>query len=210
MKTRGSQSGLSLVELMVGTALGLLLVAAAIRLLAAQWQEHRAATTELKLMQELDAAADLVARDLRRAGHWSDAAAGMAAAAASAPANPYAAMAPSAAASDAASFSYSRDTVENHRLDGNEQFGFRLRSGVIELQLGLGNWQALTDPATLRVTAFEIVPQLRRLSLLEHCPVECPGAAAAADAAVERTSSRTVHVRNDAVSGHCPPRGGMP
>ena len=37
--------------------------------------------------------------------------------------------------------------TENGIVDSNERFGFRLRNGAIEMQLGDGNWQALTDPA---------------------------------------------------------------
>ena len=40
----------------------------------------------------------------------------------------------------------------------NEQFGFRLRNGALEMQLGAGNWQALTDSGTVTVTAFSATP----------------------------------------------------
>lgn len=215
--------GLSIVELLVGLAVGLLLSAAAVTLLAAQWREHRAASVELRLMQELRSAADLIARDLRRAGHWGDAAAGLpASGAAAAPANPYAALAPSATASDAASFGYSRDALENHLLDSNERFGYRLRRGIVELQLGDGNWQALTDAGTLRVTRFEITPRTQDLALLAHCGRPCPAgqscdarlrirslvvdlaARAVAEAGVERRLRSEVRVRNDQLLGRCP------
>ena len=158
---RRCQTGLSLVELMIGLALGLFISAAGFAAFAEQWREHRHATLAMRLQQDLRSAAELVARDLRRAGYW-------AAPAASRP-NPYAAFAPQAAASDAASYAYSRDAIENHVLDGTEQFGLRLRRGVIELQLGAGGWQALTDAGTLVVTEFLLEPRLQQLSLLEHC-----------------------------------------
>ena len=50
-------------------------------------------------------------------------------------------------------------------VDGNEQFGFRLRNGAIEPQLGEANWQALTDPATLIVTSLEVFAAGRGNSL---------------------------------------------
>ena len=62
---------------------------------------------------------------------------------------------------------------ENGSLDGNERFGFRLRNGAIELQLGDGNWQALTDPATLTVTAFEVAPRTEEPSLERFCAGPC-------------------------------------
>lgn len=215
--------GLSVVELLVGLAVGLLISAAAVTLLAAQWREHRAAGVELRLLQELRGAADLITRDLRRAGHWGDAAAALPTApGASAPTNPYAALAPAAAASDAAGFGYSRDAAENHLLDANERFGYRLRRGVIELQLGAGNWQALTDAGSLQVTRFEITPRTQEWSLLEHCATNCPAGAscdarlrvrslvvelaarALGEPGVERRLRSEVRVRNDELLGGCP------
>jgi prepilin peptidase dependent protein B len=215
--------GLSLVELVVGLAVGLIVVAAAITLLAAQLREQRSAGLEMRLMQELRGTTDLITRDLRRAGHWGDAAAGLWAGAASAPsANPYAALAPVGAASGGASFSYSRDAAENHLLDANEQFGLRLRNGVIELQLGAGNWQALTDAGSMNVTEFEVRPSVQEVPLLEHCPRPCPAGAtceprlqwrslavritarATADPAVQRRLQTHLQLRNPAVLGACP------
>ncbi len=211
---RRSQAGVSLVELMVGLALGLFIAAAAFAAVIEQWREHRHATLAMRLQQDLRSAADVIARDLRRAGHW-------AAPAASAP-NPYAAFAPQGAASDAASYAYSRDAVENHILDSAEQFGLRLRRGVIELQLGAGAWQALTDANTLVVTELALAPRAQNVSLLEHCPRECAAGAscdvhvgvrsvalriaarAAEDASLIRRIDTLVRLRNDDIAGACP------
>ncbi|HRP28880.1 MAG TPA: prepilin-type N-terminal cleavage/methylation domain-containing protein, partial [Burkholderiaceae bacterium] len=149
-----ARRGFTLVELLVGLALALLVVAGGGALLTSQIRDHRALVLEARLMQDLRTAADLVARDLRRAGYWGDAGAGVWSADAAPRDNPYAALAPDDAASDAASLRYSRDTAENHVVDGNEQFGFRLRNRAIEIQLGSGNWQALTDATLLAVTEF--------------------------------------------------------
>lgn len=211
---RQRQTGLSLVELMIGLALGLFIAAAGLAAFAEQWREHRHATAAMRLMQDLRSAGEVIARDLRRAGHW-------AAPAASTP-NPYADFAPQAAASDAAQFAYSRDAVENDVLDGNEQFGLRLRRGVIEMLLGAGQWQALTDAGTLVVTEFVLQPRVDSISLLEHCAVPCPPGAscdarvevrrlairitarAADDASLVRRLETLVRLRNDGVSGACP------
>lgn len=208
------QHGLSLVELMVGLALGGLITAAGISLLVSQWREHRSVTAAMRLMQDLRSASDVITRDLRRAGHWADPIA--------ATANPYASFAPGAAASDAARFAYSRDASENHVLDSNEQYGLRLRNGVIELLLGAGNWQALTDAGTLWITEFSVQPQVQSVPLLEHCPRPCPAGAicdarvevrslivriaarAVADATVVRHLASRVRLRNDVVLGACP------
>ncbi len=218
------QRGLSLVELMIGLAIGLFITAAGFSVLVGQWRDHRSATAAMRLMQDLRSASDVITRDLRRAGHWADPSVAMAASAASgAVANPYVTFAPASAASDAARFAYSRDVVENRLLDGNEQFGLRLRNGVIELLLGAGNWQALTDAGTLQVTAFSVLPSTQTVSLLEHCGRPCPAGAAACDArlvlrslvvsitaratddaSLVRQLTSQVRIRNDGVIGACP------
>ena len=58
------------------------------------------------------------------------------------------------AASDAARYAYSRDATENQSLDGTEQFGLRLRRGVLELQIGASGWQALTDAGVPRFASY--------------------------------------------------------
>jgi type IV pilus assembly protein PilW len=218
------QRGLSLVELMIGLALGLFITAAGFSVLVGQWREHRSAITAMRLMQDLRSASDVITRDLRRAGHWADPTVALSASVASgAVANPYAAFVPASAASDAARFAYSRDAVENHLLDGNEQFGLRLRNGAIELLLGAGNWQALTDAGTLQVTAFSLEPSTQVVSLLEHCARPCLAGASACDARIElrslivritaratddaslvRQLTSQVRIRNDGVIGACP------
>lgn len=221
--TTHRQRGFTLVELLVGLALGLLVVAAGMLLLAQQLHEQRALLIEARLMQDLRTAADLVARDLRRAGHWGDSGAGVWSAPSTPLTNPYAALAPASAASDAASYAYSRDATENHALDGNEQFGLRLRNRAIELQLGAGNWQALTDATLIEITALTITPTSEEIDLGSMCNKPCPeadatcpprqivsslsvliAARAVADASVTRSLVSQVRLRNDALTGACP------
>jgi prepilin peptidase dependent protein B len=221
--TATSQRGLSIVELLVGVALGLVVAAAAAKLLAGQLGESRSLLREARLMQDLRTAADLVTRDLRRVGHWGAAASGVWGPGASASAvlpNPYAALPPGDAASDAISFQFSRDGVENHSVDSNERFGFRLRNGTLEMQLGAANWQALTDTTLLTVTVFSITPTVQTISLAGYCAAACTGGScpqqqvrslavrlagrARSDATVTRSVHSEVRLRNDAFSGACP------
>jgi prepilin peptidase dependent protein B len=215
-----AQRGFTLVELLVGLALGLFVVTATLGLLASQWREQRSLGVEGRLMQDLRTASDVVTRDLRRAGHWGAATAGLPQTGASAPiANPYAAMAPASAASDAIAFRYSRDEHENGIVDAREEFGLRLRNGVVELLLGAGNWQALTDAGTLTMTDLRITPTVREVDLADHCSdcsapcaprqqirsvVVTLAARSVADASVSRTLTSEVRVRNDVVVGACP------
>lgn len=221
-------AGLTLVELMVSLAIGLFLVAVGITLLVAQLRENRGLLIEARLQQDLRTAADLMARDLRREGYWGSAATGSwtPGTGPTVSRNPYQPEAPATAASDATLLRYSRDTVENGRVDGNEQFGYRLHHGTIELQLGAGNWQAITDAGTLTITDLQIVPRLQEILLADTCSRPCPPAAAAtggcpprqtirdfavtivahavADPGVVRSLRSRTRVRNDAVVGACP------
>jgi prepilin peptidase dependent protein B len=216
--------GFSLVELLVGLAVGLFVVAAVATLFAAQLREQRALWLEARLMQDLGGAADLIARDLRRAGYWGDAAAGVWTPGAAPRTNPYAA-APLAAASDAVAYAYSRDDAENHAVDDDERFGWRLRDGAVELLLGGGHWQALTDASLLTVTDFTLTPSVEEIDLSGLCARPCDATAAAAgtcpprqqvrslalrlagraagDARVTRAVELRVRLRNDAVVGTC-------
>jgi type IV pilus assembly protein PilW len=214
--------GLSMVELLVGTAVGLLVVAAGSALVAQHVHENRALMIEMRLMQDLRAAADIVLRDLRRAGYWAHAASGVAVDGDAGLANPYAQMAPDASASDAVRFRYSRDAAENDAVDGNEQFGFRLHNGALELQLGDANWQALTDATILAVTAFSVEPRVEETSLANFCAEPCLAGStscpprqqvksfaisisgrSAFDASVTRSLVGQARLRNVAVVGSC-------
>ena len=216
-----AQLGFSIIELMVGVTLALLIAAAAALLLASSVGENRRLLLEARLTQDLRSAVDLVARQARRAGHWSAASTlGLWSASASAVPNPYAAMTPDAGASDTLTLRYSQDTNENNAVDGNELVAFRLRNGALEAQLGEHTWQALTDASTLVVTRFHIQPRVESSTLEAACActdsetctapqvqvrsvvIEISGQAAN-DASVQRTVRSTVRLRNDNVSGGC-------
>ena len=74
---RRAARGLSLVELLVGTAIGLMVAAAAASVVSAGLRENRRVQLEARLMQDLRSTAELVARDLRRAGYWAASASGV-------------------------------------------------------------------------------------------------------------------------------------
>lgn len=71
MSSAGSmrmQRGLSMVELMVGVAVGLLVVAAAAMMAATQLSDNRRMLLEVQVQQDLRAAMDTMSREVRRAG----------------------------------------------------------------------------------------------------------------------------------------------
>jgi prepilin peptidase dependent protein B len=120
--------------------------------------------------------------------------------------------------------SYSRsvqEMTEDNTVAAAERLGFRLSDGVIQTQLGEGNWQALTDGSTLRVTAFEV--RMNSTPVVLACPKACPVGAvdcppalqlrevtveiageATHDAAVQRSVRSVVRLRNEPVVGVCP------
>ena len=225
------QRGFSIVELLIAVAIGLFLSAVGTTLLVNQLHESRSLLVEARLMQDLRTAADLISRDLRRAGYWGAAATGVwtrdeTPGSGPVAANPYTALSPSASTSistDAVSFRYSRDAIENNAVDANEQFGFRLRRNVIEMQLGSGNWQALTDANMLSISTFSVTPTVQEIPLTNLCALACPAGSSSRCpprqlvrslavlitgrstiyASVVRSVRIAVRVRNDALSGSC-------
>ena len=214
--------GLSMIELLVGTAIALIVVAAAGSIVAGHQIAARRAEVEARLMQDLRAAAELVGRDLRRAGHWAAAASGVRHGDASAAANPHVAIAPALAASNAVTLSFSTGAGDPMAIDDAERFGFRLRSGTIEIQLGDRNWQALSDPGTMVVTSFSVEPRVDEADLGTFCDKPCAAgnatcpprqqirsfaialaARSTVDPGVTRALGRSVRVRNDIVVGSC-------
>lgn len=217
--TRARSRGFALVELMVALTVGLLVVVAGLTLVSIHVRANRSLVHESRLVQDLRSAADMVTRGARRAGYWADAAAGVAHGASAPAANPYVAVTTAPAT---LGYAFSRDAVENHTLDPNEAYGFRLNKGVIEMRLG-GKWQALTDAGTLVVTAFDILPTVQERALgglcLSACAAgstTCPprhqvrslavriSARSVADAKVLRSIASHVRLRNDAIVGACP------
>ena len=215
--------GLSMVELMVSLALGLSIVAIALTVLQAHLRESRGLLLEARLMQDLRTTVELMTRHLRRAGHWAEPEAAVWRADRATRANPYAALTPDPTASDALQFHGSRDRLENHRIDGNESFGFRLQRGVLAVRLGGGGWQSLTDPEVLKVTDFQWRTDVQAQPLPDLCHRPCPTPSStcpphlevrslhikvvgqsAKDSQVERSLQSQIRLRNDDVRGQCP------
>jgi type IV pilus assembly protein PilW len=216
------QRGLSVIELMVGAALGLFLVAGAITLFVSNMTNSRQMLLEARINQDLRATADLIARDLRRAGFWANAINVTTA-------NNYS---PISVAGSQIEYRFARDT--NNTVENNEQFGFRLNNGVIQMKVnGTPTWQDLTDPNAATVTQFAITSNETIIPVGDSCvrgcntvpppmpaasTVACPNppavtvrrydlvleATAPTNAAVRRTLRESVRIRNDQVQGSCP------
>lgn len=211
--------GFTLVELLAGVAVGLLVLAAGSALLVHAATEGRRTVAETRLVQDLRHAAEQIARNLRRAGHWG--AAVDAVGAGDSRPNPYAAL---DAGAGTIAWRWSRDTSEDGLVGANEQFGLRLRQGVVQMQLGSAGWQAMTDAATVRVTTLALEPQLVETPLPALCDAPCAegdtscpprhverrvaiaiaGHPPGAPARVKRFATE-LRLRNDLVVGRCSP-----
>ncbi|MGQ3050397.1 MAG: PilW family protein [Roseateles sp.] len=186
------QAGLSLVELMIGMTIGLVVVAGATSLFIGNLGSSRRLLIEARVNQDLRAAADVIARDLRRAGYWENSIAGTVTTAAGMLATPN----PNAAASATGTtviYSVARDRAisparcaatgpctDNDR-QADEQFGFMLDAGAIKMRLGVdasgdGIWQPMTDPGIVTINRFVITPTETPLNVANACAKLCTGA----------------------------------
>ena len=236
--SRKLSRGLSIVELLVGVAVGLFLLAGASQMLVASVTSSRSLLAEARVNQNLRAAADLITRDLRRAGFWENAMAGTRATMTASTQNPHATIAVSATNSSI-TYSLARDfaagrtnVVDKDTVEADEKFGFRLANGTVQMQVG--EWQAITDPSVLTVTALAITPFETAVDIRDSCfkqccdsisgtctatnvasPPGCPklnlrrydlvlSGQSTKDAEVTRTLRTSVRVRNDAPAGACP------
>lgn len=215
------QRGLSLVELLVGIAVGMFVVAAAATLAATQLVDNRRMLLEVQLQQDMRATLDIVTRELRRSGACcspSDfsAVAGAVARVESPPSLPAAMAAPTPAngSSDDVTLFHGR------RLATAGPHGFRLDDdGVLIMRIpGFGSVdQPLTDTNLMEIVEFSVtaVPED---TVQVPCPKLCAGGGTAcwptvttlrfdvqlqarsrADAAVVRTMRSSARVRNDRV-----------
>jgi type IV pilus assembly protein PilW len=214
------QRGLSLIELMVGMAIGLFVVAAAVMLVSAQLSDNRRLLLETQVQQDLRATADIIARELRRAGAWSRAETGVwtpTTPVTGPAANPFMAVSPSSGSATVVGFDYSRPG------DAGGPYGFKLEGGAIKTLLAGAGWQELTDKNVLTVQTFTVETD-NSAAVRLPCPKACPSpppvgqpadycwptigvrslivtisGRAVSDAAVERTVVSRVRLHNDAV-----------
>lgn len=212
---------MTIVELMVGVAIGLIIVAAASLLMTNQVVENRRLLTEAQMQQDLRAAADIATRQLRRAGGsaesnllnslWYPGTALVVPGIMALPGSTQGLTVPSAAAVE---FTYYPGPTA---VPG--PFGFALSNSVLKTTLNPGNQQDLTDGNVMRVTAF--TPTLTTDSsanIVLPCPKPCADgttacwpkfevrklkldvqASARTDSAIQRSMSSTVRLRNDNV-----------
>jgi type IV pilus assembly protein PilW len=225
--------GVSIVELLIGVALGLFVVAGGLTLLAGFTDESRRLLLETRLTLDLRGASDAVTRDLRRAGYWNAASTGVWTLGGPAvpPHNPYSLMAgakcPGAAlnqsttnaASAGICYAIQASADANDAVDANERFGFDVDGGVLYL-VNAGTREALSDPKTIFVSDLVITPSSQVLDASSFCRNGCAGANCPqvvvreyevlikgnvpGDATLSRFLRSNVRIRNDFYGGTCP------
>jgi type IV pilus assembly protein PilW len=220
--------GLSIIELLIGVAMGLFILAGASAIFFSNITNARKLLLEAQINQDMRATMDLLTRDLRRSAYWGNSLAGTSASGSSSAtiSNPYSVV--TSTGSTQINYAYTRDTIENNELDvTTEQFGFKLNteSHAIQMYIG-GSWQTLTntDILTIPDTGFTITPTETTIDIRAACAKicidmvlspSCPRVKVRAynivltgisktDSTVSRTLRSQVRVRNDAISGSCP------
>lgn len=217
---RTQQAGLSLVELMVGIAVGMLVVAGAAMLTANQLSDNRRLLLEAQVQQDLRASADVITREVRRSGSrqtpeqfiWTPTTSGLDAGTMDdvSPA--------SGGTTDQVLFRYMRSGVSGGQL------GYRLNGSRVQARMTTPvSWVDLTDTKAMTVNSFTVdqrhaevptpaAPEPDRLP----CPKLCPDgtnacwpllrvrtfevavtATSTSDAAVKRSLRTVTHPRND-------------
>jgi type IV pilus assembly protein PilW len=204
------QRGLTLVEMMVGLAVGLFVLAGATLVVSSQLSDNRRLLLETQVQQDLRASADIITRELRRAGaHGNPVQLLQTPGGASPVVNGYAGV--EVEDGEAITFNYRRNQQEG-------PYGFRVASGVIQTFIG-DAWQALTDDATMNVTNFtvtalpEVVDQIPCAKACSADPLDTAcwptlvvrtyqvdiAAEARSDPQVRRSVRSLVRLRNDTV-----------
>lgn len=225
---RRLSKGMSLIELLLGVAIGLFILAGANTVFITNMTNSRRLLLEARINQDLRSSMDLISRDLRRGAYWGNSLAGTLAAGSvsSTLANPYSAVA--VTGSTQIDYTYTQDATENNALDAaTEQFGFRLNmtTHAVEMNIG-GIWKPLTNTDVLMIpnNGFTITPTETVIDIRTACAKTCTDSVAMptcprvqvrtynivlqgvsiTDSAVSRTLHSQVRVRNDALSGSCP------
>ena len=116
--------GFSLIEMMVSMTVGLILMSGIIGVFANSVKSNADNLKHIRLNQELRAIMDVMSRDIRRAGYWSDAD--------GTTNNPYGSITFSATNQ---CITYSYDDGDGDAVPENEdKFGFRLNSEAVEIR----------------------------------------------------------------------------
>lgn len=222
------KQGLSIVELLVGIAVGLFVLAGATMMASNQVSDNKRLLLETQVQQDMRTAMDVIVRDIRRSGfsYHADVLQPI-----GAPLATQIGYKPAGVmdGSNVLLYTYSNVATPADNKTANpadpadspDFKGFMLEDEVIKVQLGLNNFQALTDRGVVRITELVAtqVPSLPvdvpTCATPGACSATMPGCAsphvvtrhidlritgvAVHDPNVRRTLQTRVRVRNDEV-----------
>lgn len=214
-----------MVELLISVVLGLLVVAAGGTIAVATITSSRRGMVEARLEQDVRSALSVVERELRRAGYWSNAMhegrkpdPNQAAVT-----NPHVPI--TVTGSKQVDYTYSSKVLDSDMIP-TEDFSIRVLedaqagTGVLQIRRDRqGSWEPLTDPDTVRITAFNVnldTQLSRQLAASNDCctcpapALQCRGTAlrvysieltgvSRSDTSLSKTLATTVRVRNDQI-----------
>ena len=171
LQTFQKQAGMSIVEIMVGSLVGLIILSGVLTLYVSTVKSSADTLKAAKLNQELNAAMGIMSKDIRRAGFWNAAAIGVV--------NPYTATAKNidirtSVNTDASTnvrgcivYTYDRDadgTVPS--VSSTHYYGFKLMDNTLYMRNGTTafsadcstpstSWLPITDPSIIKITSLD-------------------------------------------------------
>jgi len=159
MSLSKQQRGLSILEILIGIAISLIVIAAIIGLFANSISGSQRVLDRGKLDRDLFAAMDVMTYDIERAGFWSNATNG-------ATTNPFMTGTndlTTNASTNCLTFSYDKNTDGTNTT--NDQFGYGLSGSAIQFRQGgttcatntVGaGWSSLTDTNVITISSFQV------------------------------------------------------
>ena len=200
------QAGFSLVEMMIAMALSLVLFGGLLNAYVATVKSSTELLSSAHLDNELHKLLDMMARDIRRAGTH-----GNPQALVTASVNPFNVEGTGAYTGETAdsciTFSYDWDSDGSlDTVTPDERYGYRLKSGQVQSRNGgldcdvdgTPNWSDVTDGGSYTITDLEFAPSTVSAEDIGVRAVRITMTAELVnDAAITRSLSKTVRVRND-------------
>ena len=158
LKIKYKQSGFTLIELMVSTVVGLLVMAGTMTFFVNTVQGNSHGLKQIHLNQELRALMDVMVRDIRRAG-YSRNADGVST-------NIYATNQDALLITNNSCITYSYDDYQANNSDPNivqnsDRAGFKLSNNTIKIRKQSAlctsnvNWDSISDSNTIKITKLE-------------------------------------------------------
>jgi type IV pilus assembly protein PilW len=174
------QAGVTLIELMIGLALGLFIVGGVLSVYLAVTQSSRELLDQSRLNQEMSAIMNIMTGDIRRAGYWSDAGGNQP------ETNPFSVFNTTvddnstalevrdasgnvfiSATASGNCIIYAYDAAQDNSVEATDRLGFRWGGNASDPIMmrtsattgdscdeGDGSWEAITDTSSIAVTAL--------------------------------------------------------